>query len=96
MSSIADQTAKNPTPRPRAHGLGGHARPRGFVNTPSIVELGTKLLIKRHGIEWVMDLMGLGRMAVCCVAAGLTVQAQTLAAAQDGLSRAADAEGAAR
>lgn len=80
------------SPRTRAHGLGGQARPRGFVNTPSDVEIGTKMLIKRHGIEWVMDLMGLGRMAVCSIAAGLTVQAQTLAAARDGVSRATAAE----
>ena len=89
---MSNADAKVSTPRPRAHGLGGHARPRGFVNTPSAIELGTKFLIKRHGIEWVQDLFGLGRMAVCCLAAGLTVQAQTLAAARDGLSRAPAAE----
>lgn len=81
-----------PTPRRRAHGLGGHGRPRGFVNTPGAVSTSTATLIKRHGIDWVMDLFGLGRMAVCSVAAGLTVQAQTLRAAEDGLTRANEAE----
>jgi hypothetical protein len=69
----------------RAAGL--YKRPRGHVNTPPGTAAAVRGLVKRVGIVAAMDHFGLGRMAVCSLASEQTVQAQTLAAANDGLAR---------
>ncbi len=67
---------------------------RGHVNTPGTTGAGMRAFIKRYGILAASDHFGLGRMAICSLAAELSVQAQTLRAAQDGLARAGELKGA--
>ena len=64
-------------------------RPVGHVPVPAAVALAVRDYLRAHGEGAAMSHFGLGRTALYRLAAGLIVQGGTLAAACDGLARAA-------